>query len=91
MPYESQTVSAIDWSAAVPINCGAQVRQVDLGELVTHQISLLDAHAVLRGQHSAKIYTDLKNVRPEGFSLLEITRNKTIGCRFPSPAWKQFA
>jgi hypothetical protein len=24
MPYESQTVSAIDWSAAVPINCGAQ-------------------------------------------------------------------
>jgi hypothetical protein len=24
MAYESQTVSAIDWSAAVPINCGAQ-------------------------------------------------------------------
>jgi hypothetical protein len=24
MPYESQTVSAIDRSAAVPINCGAE-------------------------------------------------------------------
>jgi phage-related protein len=33
MPYESQSVSAIDWSAAVPINCGAQGCQYVISDI----------------------------------------------------------
>jgi hypothetical protein len=50
------------------------LRQIGLGELVPHQIPLLDANAVLAAQHSAKIDAGLENVRSEGFSFLEITR-----------------
>src|ERR1700676_4738635 len=48
--------------------------QVGLGELVPHQIALLDANPVLPSQPAAKIYTGLKNVRSKGFSLLKIAR-----------------
>src|SRR5438105_3567140 len=48
--------------------------QIDLGEHRRHQVALLDADAVLAGQHAADLDAELQNVRAEFFGALELTR-----------------
>src|SRR6202041_2819416 len=48
--------------------------EVDVGELIPHQIPLLDAHAVLPTEHSAKFNTGRQGILSECFRLLEIAR-----------------
>src|ERR1700732_3652162 len=48
--------------------------EVDIGELIPHQIPLLDAHAVLPAEHAAEFYTGFQGILSECFRLIEIAR-----------------
>jgi hypothetical protein len=52
--------------------------EVDVGELIPHQIPLLDAHAVLPTEHAAKFNTGFQGILSERLRLLEIARFRRI-------------
>ena len=50
------------------------VRQVRFAEHLGHQVALLDADAVLAGQHAADLDAQPQDVAAEGLGTLELTR-----------------
>src|SRR5207237_5993346 len=48
--------------------------EIDLGEHRRHQVALLDADAVLAGEHAADLDAQPENVGAEFFGALELTR-----------------
>src|SRR3954452_8973214 len=52
--------------------------QVGLGELLGHQVALLDADAVLSGQHAADLDAKLQDIGAELLRPLQLARNVGI-------------
>src|ERR1700691_1774220 len=50
------------------------LRQIGVGELISHQIPLLHSHAVLSAEHAAEFHTGFQGILPECFRLLDIAR-----------------
>jgi hypothetical protein len=51
------------------------VIEIRLVEHFRHEITLLDTHAMLAGQHAANLHAQAQDVRAEGFGLLQFARH----------------